>query len=67
MKFTEARLEEAIIGLLGEQGYPHYTGDQITRSQEEVLITGDLKEYLAQRYNDDDITEEEIQQIVRDL
>lgn len=25
MKFTEAKLEEAIIELLGVQGYPHLT------------------------------------------
>ena len=32
MKFTEAKLEQAIIALLGEQGFPHVTGDTLTRS-----------------------------------
>ena len=31
-KFTEAKLEEAIIALLGEQGFPHVTGDTLARS-----------------------------------
>ena len=35
-KFTEARLEEAIISLLEEQGYPHVTGDSFARDLQEV-------------------------------
>ena len=31
-KFTEDKLESAIIALLGEQGYPHLRGDQIDRA-----------------------------------
>ena len=31
MKFTEAQLEDGIIRLLGEQGYPHVIGDEINR------------------------------------
>ncbi len=32
MKFTEAKLEEAIMALLGEQGFPHVLGTTITRA-----------------------------------
>jgi type I restriction enzyme R subunit len=67
MKFTEARLEEAIINLLEEQGYTHYTGNQIERSPEDVLIRADLERFLADRYKDDAITKGEIDQIIRDL
>ena len=38
MSFNEAALEEAIIEMLGEQGYPHVLGEQIERSPQEVLI-----------------------------
>ena len=41
MKVTEAKLEQAIIDLLGEQGYPHVVGSDIDRGKnglEEVLI-----------------------------
>lgn len=38
MKFTEEQLEKAIIQLLGQQGYPHFPGDAITRQPEQVLI-----------------------------
>jgi len=30
MKFTEAKLEQAIIELLGEQGYPHLNGATVS-------------------------------------
>ncbi|MCD0462964.1 hypothetical protein [Roseiconus lacunae] len=38
MKYTEAKLEEAIISLLGEQGYPHTLGTEIDREPSDVLI-----------------------------
>lgn len=31
MKYTEDKLEQAIISLLGEQGYPHLHGSTIDR------------------------------------
>ena len=60
MKFTEAQLEEAIIELLGEQGYPHLLGEAIRRGAEEVLIRDDLQEYLREQYAEDGITDGEI-------
>ena len=38
IKFTEAKLENSIIKLLGEQGYPHVLGGEIEREPDEVLI-----------------------------
>lgn len=37
MKFTEARLEQAIITLVEEQGYPHHRGDILDRVRREML------------------------------
>ncbi|PTO82878.1 type I restriction endonuclease subunit R [Vibrio splendidus] len=66
LKFTEAKLEQAIIELLGEQGYPHVVGEQIAREdKEQVLILDDLRRYLAKQYRGDAITESEIDTIVR--
>ncbi|MGL6388921.1 type I restriction endonuclease [Aeromonas hydrophila] len=73
--FTEAKLEQAIIDLLGEhrdQGgqpcYPHFLGSSLSRKDKsEVLLTGDLRTYLAARYQDKGITEGEIADIVRKL
>ncbi|WP_149497738.1 type I restriction endonuclease subunit R [Roseiconus lacunae] len=67
MKFTEAKLEEAIIRLLGEQGYPHTLGTEIDREPGDVLIRSDLRDYLAKRYAADNITANEIDSILRQL
>ncbi|WP_245910907.1 hypothetical protein [Nonlabens arenilitoris] len=42
-KFTEAQLEDTFTELLVQEGYPHYYGDSLNRSQEDVLIEDDLK------------------------
>ncbi|SHO56562.1 type I restriction endonuclease subunit R [Vibrio quintilis] len=66
--FTEAKLEQAIIELLGEQGYPHLPGADVVRADEsDVLIESDLRDYLRQRYQPEGITAGEIDAIVRQL
>ncbi len=67
MKFTEAKLEDVFVTLLEEQGYPHVVGEQVERSEEEVLIKADLKSYLASKYQEESITSNEIQSVIRDL
>lgn len=42
MKFTEAKLEEAFIELLGNEDFPHYLGNTISRTDDEVLICKSL-------------------------
>ncbi|EKF9137750.1 type I restriction endonuclease [Vibrio cholerae] len=73
--FTEAKLEQAIISLLGEHHttsgqpvYPHYVGSDVPRANEaEVLILDDLRGYLNAQYKADGITSGEIETIVRQL
>ena len=67
MKFTEAQLEEAIIELLGEQGYPHVLGGDVACVPEGVLIKDDLRESLLDRYAADGITDGEIEFIVNKI
>ncbi|WP_261844255.1 type I restriction endonuclease subunit R [Aliamphritea ceti] len=67
MKFTEERLEQAIIELLGKEGYLHTKGEQVGRTTEDVLIKADLRDFLAQRYQSDSITEYEIESIIHKL
>lgn len=67
MKFTEEKLEQAIIELLGVEGYPHLLGLEISREPNEVLLKCDLKNYLSRRYADDHITSGEIDSVVRKL
>lgn len=67
MSFSEARLEQAIIDLLVEQGYPHSLGPSITRSEQEVLIKDDLREFLQRQYQSEGITDGEIDSIIRQM
>jgi type I restriction enzyme R subunit len=64
MKFTEDKLEEVFIELLGQQGYDYVPGIEIKRNTDEVIIQNDLVEYLQVRYGSDNITANEIQQII---
>lgn len=67
MKFTEAQLEEAFIELLQQEDIPHLHGGDIERTEEEVLIKEDLQSFLLSQYKDDNITESEVEQIIRRL
>ncbi len=49
-KFTEARLEQAIIELLAGEGIPHLPGGDIARSPHEVLLKDDLRAFLSAQY-----------------
>jgi len=66
-KFTEEKLEQAIIALLEQQGYPYHRGDSLSRGSAEVLLKDDLRNYLFTRYVEDGITESEIDSIIRKL
>jgi len=67
LKFTEDRLEQAIIELLAAEGYPHTVGEALDRNPDDVLIKSDLRQFLATRYRDDSITEYEIESIIHKL
>ena len=64
-KFTEAKLEQAILQLLEAQGYPHIKGSDIVREPHDVLIKADLHTFLSQQYASDNITDSEIASIIR--
>jgi len=67
MKFTEEKLENAIIELLDEQSYPHVLGEDIEREPQEVLIRADIHAFLARQYQDEGITTSEIDGVIRAL
>jgi len=66
-KFTEDKLEQAIIALLGEHGYPHHLGGTLARHPTEVLLKDDLQAFLSARYAAEGITDGEIRSIIRQL
>ena len=67
MKFTEEKLENAFVELLGIEGYPHFLGNAITRSPDEVLIEQDLIDYLLTKYQKHQLTITEANSIVLQL
>jgi type I restriction enzyme, R subunit len=67
MKFTEESLENAVIELFQAENYQHLNGTQIHKEISEVLLRDDLKNFLLNRYADDDITLNEIASISREL
>jgi len=67
MKFTEAKLEQAIIDKLEILGYPHVLGAEISRDPSEVLIEDDLQQFLASQYRHEEITPAEIDSVIRQL
>ena len=67
MKFTEEKLEEVFIELLGKQEIPHVHGSTIIRNPDEVLIEADLKAFLLSKYENERLTENEVDQIIRQL
>ena len=67
MKFTEEKLEQAFIELLGNENFPHYLGNTISRADDEVLIKEDLQYYLLNRYKKEQLTEIEAQSIILQL
>lgn len=67
MKYTEAKLEQSIIDLLGQEGIPHLSGETITRDPDEVLIKQDLQDFLLKKYQAEKLTELEVASIVRRL
>ena len=67
MKFTEDKLEQAVIELFEKEGFKHFTGEKIHKELPDVLLCDDLKQYLLNRYSADDITLNEINSIIRKL
>lgn len=67
MKFTEEKLEKAFVELLGNESYPHFHGDSISRAADEVLIEADLLHYLLSRYESKQLTVTEAKSIILQL
>lgn len=83
MKFTESQLEQAFIHLLQEEQMTHLVGGEVRKNEfqgvseppttyghiatEKVLIEDDLKTYLKSNYANENITDSEINSIIRDF
>ncbi len=63
--FNEKQLEESVISLLQEQDYDYVKGEDITRDLDEVVLRDDLAVYLHNRYKNDGITDQEVENAIR--
>jgi type I restriction enzyme R subunit len=66
-KFTEGKLEHAIIELFAEEHIQHINGITIHKEISDVLLRDDLSQFLLNRYSNDAITRNEIKGIIRKL
>jgi type I restriction enzyme, R subunit len=67
MTYTEERLENAVIELLAQHQILHIKGDTIHKEISDVLLRDDLKQFLFNQYSKDDITQNEVNSIIRQL
>jgi len=65
--YSESNFENAVLELFEQQGYEYVCGYDIHRTNEEVLLINDFKEYLARRYAKLDLQESEIDELTRNL
>lgn len=62
--FNEHALEMSVMELFQEAEYAYVKGDQIHRERKEVLLVDDLKQYLYNKYAQNDITPVEVDSII---
>lgn len=62
--FNEHSLEMSIMELFQDEGYHYLNGEQLHRERSEVLLTGDLRQYLLNRYAKDGLTTTEVDGIL---
>lgn len=65
--FTESSFENAVLELFQNQGYKYQCGYDLHRTNEEILIVDDFKDYLSKRYALLNLQESEINFILHNL
>ncbi|WP_064965729.1 type I restriction endonuclease subunit R [Tenacibaculum ovolyticum] len=63
-KFTEAQLEAAFAELIINEGYSHCSGNNLNRAEDEVILADDLRTFLLQKYQSENLTESEANSII---
>lgn len=63
--FDEDKLEKAIIELFKLVEYTYIKGEDLIREKEEVLIKSDLREFIFNKYKQEEITYSEVDGIIK--
>ena len=48
--FNESTLEKLIVDLIADKGYTYVHGDNLNRTNDEILLKDDLRAFLTKRY-----------------
>lgn len=67
ISFTESSFENAVLELFQNQGYEYQCGYDLHRTNEEILLVDDFKDYLSKRYASLNLQESEINFILHNL
>ena len=66
-EYIESNFENAVIELFEKQNYIYECGYNIHRTNEEIILLDDFKEYLFKRYHSLNLKEDEIENIIHNL
>lgn len=66
-KYSESNFENSVIGLFEKQNYIYECGYDIHRTNEEIILIDDFKEYLFKRYPELNFQPEEIDSVIHNL
>lgn len=66
-KYFESEYEEAFIELLRQNDWQYTYGEDIHRQLDQTLIEDDMRAYLQKKYNDENLTVQEINAIIANL
>lgn len=64
-KFYESELEQAVVEMLVQEGFEHSIGNELKRSEKEILLQEDLRAYLKVQYAD--LSDSEVNKIISRL
>ena len=66
-KYSESNFENAVIELFEKQNYTYECGYDLHRTNEEIMIVNDFREYLFKRYSLLNLQDDEIETIIHNL
>lgn len=66
-KYSESNFENSVIELFEKQNYIYECGYDIHRTNEEIILIDDFKEYLFKRYPELNLRPEEIDSVIHNL
>lgn len=67
MSFIEADLESLIVDLIKKNGFEYVHGDDLNRTYEDIILEDDLRLFLKKKYENEEITDSEIDSIILSL